>query len=57
MKIGLIQRLKIAEEKYRSALTAYDGSIHTASIISRCLCGLGACCTDTSRFDEAKQYL
>lgn len=47
----------IAEEKYRSALNVYNGSIHDASIISRCLCGLGAVCTNTQRFDEAKRYL
>ena len=47
----------IAEEKYRSALNVYNGSIHDASIISRCLCGLGAVCTNTERFDEAKRYL
>ena len=48
---------EIAEEKFRGAMSIYNGSLHSVMLLSRCLCGLGALCTRQGRFREAIEYL
>ena len=52
-----IGEVEIAENKFHQALLMYDGEIHAKLLFSRCLCGLGAICTEQGRFKEAMELL